>query len=111
MLGLSWQPEVAAGTRSPADVEAVFAHLRERLVLPIDIEYCPHAAGPPRCWCRKPLPGLGVLLMHRYQLDPSRCIYVGAGPQDPGFARKLGFIYRDADAFFGSQASRNTEVS
>ena len=108
VLGLSWQPEVAAGTRSPADVEALFTHLRERLVLPIDIEYCPHAAGPPRCWCRKPLPGLGVLLMHRYQLDPSRCIYVGAGPQDPGFARKLGFIYRDADAFFGSE---NSEVS
>jgi hypothetical protein len=43
-----------------------------------------------------------VLLIHRHQLDPARCIYVGAGPQDPGFARKLGFIYQDAAHFFAS---------
>jgi hypothetical protein len=27
-------------------------------------------------------------------------IYVGGGPQDPGFARRLGFQYRDAGEFF-----------
>lgn len=41
-----------------------------------------------------------ILLIHRYQLDSARCIYVGAGSQDPGFARKLGFTYRDSSAFF-----------
>jgi histidinol phosphatase-like enzyme len=81
-------------------VNAILARLNERLGLAIDVAYCPHGAGPPRCWCRKPLPGLGVLLMHRYQLDPAQCIYVGEGPQDPGFARKLGFAYRDAGTFF-----------
>ena len=100
VLGLSWQPEIAAGVRSVDDVNAVFARLSERLGLALEVEYCPHGAGPPRCWCRKPLPGLGVLLIHRYQLDPARCIYVGAGSQDPGFARRLGFTYRDASAFF-----------
>ena len=30
---------------------------------PIDVEYCPHPAGPPTCCCRMPLPGLGVLLI------------------------------------------------
>ena len=102
VLGLSWQPEIADGTRSAADVDAVFARLSERLGFAIDVEYCPHGAGPPRCWCRKPLPGLGVLLIHRHQLDPAQCIYVGEGPQDPGFARKLGFTYCDAAAFFAS---------
>jgi histidinol phosphatase-like enzyme len=97
---MSWQPEIADGTRSVADVKAVFARLNERLGLAIDVESCPHGAGPPRCWCRKPLPGLGVLLIHRYQLDPAESIYVGAGAQDPGFARKLGFTYRDASDFF-----------
>ena len=88
------------GTRSNEDAKAVFARMQELLSLAIDVDYCPHAAGPPACWCRKPLPGLGALLVHRHQLDPARCIYVGAGPQDPGFARKLGFAYQPADDFF-----------
>ena len=77
VLGLSWQPEIAGGTRSAEDAKAVFARMQELLSLAIDVEYCPHAAGPPSCWCRKPLPGLGVLLVHRHQLDPASCIYVG----------------------------------
>jgi histidinol phosphatase-like enzyme len=86
---------------TPADADAVFARLRELLDVAIEVEYCPHPAGPPVCWCRKPLPGLGVLFQHRHRLDPSQCIYVGSGGQDPGFARKLGFQYRDAAEFFG----------
>jgi aryl-alcohol dehydrogenase-like predicted oxidoreductase/histidinol phosphatase-like enzyme/predicted kinase len=100
VLGLSWQPGVADATLTAAQVEAGFARMRERLGAPIVVEYCPHAAGPPVCWCRKPLPGLGVVFIRRYRLDPSKCIYVGAGPQDPGFARRLGFQYREADEFF-----------
>jgi aryl-alcohol dehydrogenase-like predicted oxidoreductase/predicted kinase/histidinol phosphatase-like enzyme len=91
VLGLSWQPEIAARSRQHADVRAVFARVNELTGVPMTIDYCPHAAGPPRCWCRKPLPGLGVLLIHRHQLDPARCFYLGAGAQDPGYARKLGF--------------------
>jgi histidinol phosphatase-like enzyme/predicted kinase len=102
VLGMSWQPEVDAGVRTTSDVDAIFARLNERLGFRIDVAYCPHGAGPPRCWCRKPLPGLGVLLIHRYQLDPTQCVYVGAGPQDPGFARKVGFTYREAGDFFAS---------
>jgi aryl-alcohol dehydrogenase-like predicted oxidoreductase/predicted kinase len=100
VLGMSWQPEIAAGTRSAEDARAMFARMQELLSLAIEVEFCPHAAGPPVCWCRKPLPGLGVLLIHRHQLDPARCIYVGSGTQDPGFARKLGFTYHPADDFF-----------
>jgi histidinol phosphatase-like enzyme len=102
VLGMSWQPEIADGTQSAAGAEAVFARMNELLGLQIDVAFCPHAAGPPRCWCRKPLPGLGVLFVHRYNLDPRSCIYVGAGPQDPGFARRLGFAYRDAGDFFAA---------
>jgi hypothetical protein len=41
-----------------------------------------------------------VVFIQRHHLDPSQCIYVGVGPQDPGFARRLGFQYRDAEDFF-----------
>jgi aryl-alcohol dehydrogenase-like predicted oxidoreductase/predicted kinase/histidinol phosphatase-like enzyme len=101
VLGLSWQPDIAAGTRTAADVETAFATMSAALGLAIEFEYCPHGAGPPRCWCRKPLPGLGVLLIHRHQLDPSQCIYVADGPQDAGYARRLGLSYRPAREFFG----------
>ncbi len=100
LLGLSWQPEIAEGKRTRAEVDAIFAEMNERLGLSIEIEYCPHAAGPPRCWCRKPLPGLGVLLIHRHGLDPATCVYVADGPQDAGYAQRLGFPYRPASEVF-----------
>jgi diketogulonate reductase-like aldo/keto reductase/histidinol phosphatase-like enzyme/predicted kinase len=100
LLGLSWQPEIAEGKRTAADVDAVFAKMNELLGLAIEVEYCTHAAGPPQCWCRKPLPGLGVLLIHRHHLDPARCLYVADGPQDAGYAQRLGFQYRPAREFF-----------
>lgn len=100
LLGLSWQPEIAEGRRTDADAQALFARLNDLLGPTIDVAYCPHAAGPPRCWCRKPLPGLGVLLTTRHGLDPGACIYVGDSAQDPGFARRLGFQFRHASDFF-----------
>jgi aryl-alcohol dehydrogenase-like predicted oxidoreductase/histidinol phosphatase-like enzyme len=100
LLGLSWQPEITDKTMSVDDVEAAFARTQQVLGVPIEIAYCPHPAGPPICWCRKPLPGLGVVFINRYQLDPAGCIYVGGGAQDPGFARRLGFQFRPADEVF-----------
>ncbi len=102
LLGLAWRPEIAEQTRSVADVNAEFARMQELLGLAIDVEYCGHGAGAPTCWCRKPLPGLGVVFIHRHRLDASQCLYVGTGSQDPPFARRLGFQYRDAGDFFAS---------
>jgi aryl-alcohol dehydrogenase-like predicted oxidoreductase/histidinol phosphatase-like enzyme len=96
LLGISWQPEIGEGKRSERDVKAMFAIECERLGLEIDVEFCPHPAGPPRCWCRKPLPGLGVMFVNRYKLDAAQCIYLGSGPHDAGFARRLGFRFRDS---------------
>jgi aryl-alcohol dehydrogenase-like predicted oxidoreductase/histidinol phosphatase-like enzyme len=102
LLGLSWQPEAGDGRRSIADVDALFARMSELMGVAMEVEYCPHPAGPPRCWCRKPLPGLGVLLIRRHRLDPAACIYVGEGAQDPGFARRLGFTFRSVEDFFAA---------
>ena len=62
LLGLSWQPDIAAETLSVAMATAIFDRVREELGVPIEVSYCPHGGGPPACWCRKPLPGLGVAL-------------------------------------------------
>ena len=100
LVALSWRPDVALGAVTRDDVDAVHARIVEEVGLPLDILYCPHPAGPPICWCRKPLPGLGVLAFHRHGLDPAKSLYVGAGTQDAGFARRLGLEYRDrADVF------------
>ena len=103
ILGFSWLPEITDGAMTRADASALAAHVRDRLGVAIEIDYCAHAAGPPACWCRKPLPGLAVQAIHRHRLDPSRCIYVGSGAQDPGFARRLGFEYREAAEFFAAR--------
>jgi aryl-alcohol dehydrogenase-like predicted oxidoreductase/histidinol phosphatase-like enzyme/predicted kinase len=99
-LGMSWLPEVADGTLTAEDARAILSRARELLEVSIEIEHCPHGAGPPACWCRKPLPGLGVAFVTRHRLNPSECIYVGSGTQDPGLARRLSFQYRDAGEFF-----------
>jgi aryl-alcohol dehydrogenase-like predicted oxidoreductase/predicted kinase/histidinol phosphatase-like enzyme len=100
LLGISWRPEIAEGRQSPEVASAIIGRMCELLGIQIEVECCPHAAGPPACWCRKPLPGLGVVFVHRHRLNPAECIYVGSGPQDPGFARRLGFAYREAADFF-----------
>ena len=100
VLGIAWRPEISEQRLTSEQVDSEFARLRECLSVPIDIQYCPHGGGPPVCWCRKPLPGIGVAFIRKYRLDPSQCIYVGDGSQDPGFARRLGFQYRDAGEFF-----------
>ena len=101
VLGMSWRPEVGDDAAAARQVEQDIARMRDRLGIAIDVRYCPHGAGPPVCWCRKPLPGMALAFVMQYRLDPSQCIYVGSGPQDPGFARRIGFQFRDANEFFG----------
>lgn len=96
LLCVAWRPDIGEGQRSADDVNATFTREGARLGFEMEVECCPHAAGPPRCWCRKPLPGLGVLFVIRHRLDPSGCVYVGTGPHDAGFARRLGFAFLDS---------------
>jgi histidinol phosphatase-like enzyme len=100
LLGLSWQPEVAAGIRTPEEVTALFAHANAELGIEADCVFCPHGAGPAVCWCRKPLPGLGVLLVERHQVDVARSVHVGEGASDATLARVLGLSSRRADELF-----------
>ena len=101
LAAIAWHPEIAEGTATPEAVAATLARTAELLGGGIDLLHCPHAAGPPRCWCRKPLPGLGVELVARLRLDPTQTIYAGLDAVDRAFAARLGFLYRDAGELFG----------
>ena len=100
LAAIAWHPEIAEGTATPEAVAAALVRTAELLGGRIDLLHCPHAAGPPRCWCRKPLPGLGVELVARHRLDPAQTIYAGVDAVDRAFAARLGFDYRDAAELF-----------
>lgn len=86
-------------TREAAD--ACFARTVELLGLPVkEIAYCPHSAFPAACFCRKPMPGLGVQLIMKYQLAPEHLVMVGDMDSDEAFARGIGAKYFDAKEFF-----------
>ncbi|HTL32852.1 MAG TPA: aldo/keto reductase [Kofleriaceae bacterium] len=84
LAGTTWQTSPAADAR-----------LRELLGLPIDVLRCPHPAGPPVCWCRKPMPGLALAFARAHDVDLARSVHVGHGPADRGFAVRAGLDYFD----------------
>jgi phosphoglycolate phosphatase-like HAD superfamily hydrolase len=79
---------------------ALDERLAELLGLAIVVGRCAHPAGPPVCWCRKPLPGLALAIAHAHDVDLARSVHIGRGPADRGFAQRAGMRYADvADGF------------
>ncbi|HWF33944.1 MAG TPA: aldo/keto reductase [Solirubrobacteraceae bacterium] len=101
-----WEAAVAAGDRgahhlvfdwiadgAPDALEPWIARLADAVSGPVHGAFCPHAAGPPRCWCRPPLPGLALAFARAHDLDPSRSALIGAGPAHRTLATALGARY------------------
>lgn len=98
---VSNQSGVASETLTKEAAEAAFARTVELLGLPVaEVMYCPHPAFPVGCFCRKPLPGLGVSLIHRHKLAREHLIMVGDMDSDRDFAKGVGARYFDAAEFF-----------
>jgi histidinol-phosphate phosphatase family protein len=98
---VSNQSGIAGGTLTREAAEAAFARTIELLGLPVaEVAYCPHPAFPAGCFCRKPLPGLGVSLIQRHQLAREHLVMVGDMDSDQDFARALAVRYVTADDFF-----------
>ncbi len=98
---LSNQSGISSGKLTQLDAEGAFQRTAELLGLPVvEITYCPHPAFPVGCFCRKPLPGLGVYLIRKYKLDMKHLVMVGDMDSDAGFARGIGAKYYDANHFF-----------
>ena len=106
---VSNQSGVSSGKLSKEDADGAFQRTVELLkaeekdLVVKEIAYCPHTAFPAGCFCRKPLPGLGVYLMQKHLLDPSQWVMVGDMASDAEFAKNIGAKYFDAASFFVQQ--------
>ncbi len=83
-----WSPDAA-----PDALEPDLARLAAAIDGPAEAVLCPHAGGPPTCWCRPPLPGLPLAFARAHDLDPARSILIGTGPAHRNLAAALGARY------------------
>ena len=93
VAGTTWQPGA-----DPAAIVALADCLRGALEIDITVLACMHPAGPPICWCRKPLPGLAMRFAHERDVDLSKTLHLGRGPADRGFALRAGMPYVEISA-------------
>jgi aryl-alcohol dehydrogenase-like predicted oxidoreductase len=96
----AWRPDVARGKLALDVVQAEVARAREHLGIEIDIACCPHDAGPPICWCRKPLPGLVLEFAMRRGVALDQSVVVGSSAADRTMAQRLGMSFREVSEFF-----------
>jgi aryl-alcohol dehydrogenase-like predicted oxidoreductase/predicted kinase len=88
IVATAWMPDAP-------DPAALIDAIRARLPLLAGVARCTHPAGPPVCWCRKPLPGMGLLLARTHDLDLATSIHLGRGPADRTFATRLGLRFEE----------------
>lgn len=97
----AWRPKGGRGNAAAADFEAQAARVRELLGQRIEIACCVHDAGPPVCWCRKPLPGLMMEFAVKEGVSLERSAIVGTSAADRTMANRLGMTFHDSRTFFG----------
>jgi D-glycero-D-manno-heptose 1,7-bisphosphate phosphatase len=82
------QPDVARGTRTMENVQAMNDKVRFELPLD-DLLFCPHDAAD-QCGCRKPKPGLLVAAADKWGIDLPSSWMVGDRAGDVGAGRAAG---------------------
>jgi hypothetical protein len=87
-LVFDWSPD---GTVD--DLAEVAAVVAAKVSGPVTAALCAHAAGPPTCWCRPPLPGLPLTFARAHGIDLSSSIVIGIGPAHRTLAIALGARY------------------
>ena len=92
----AWRPQVARGTLTREAVDDSLAAARRALGLDVTFAVCPHDAGPPICWCRKPLPGSILEFAWRNAVDLARSLMVVRSAADRTMAERLGIPTLDA---------------
>jgi hypothetical protein len=87
-LLFDWRPDATVDVLD-ADAE----RLSTAVSGPVSSALCPHAAGPPVCWCRPPLPGLILAFAQTNDIDLSDSILIGTGPAHRTLATTLDADY------------------
>lgn len=87
-LIFDWSPD-----RPPDVLDPCVAQLSGVVSGPVETALCPHAAGPPSCWCRPPLPGLLLAFARTHEVDPARAVLIGAAAAHRTLATTLGARY------------------
>jgi HAD superfamily hydrolase (TIGR01662 family) len=100
LLGVSNQSGVAKGELTYEKASELFEHTNKLLGLDIEYQFCPHQSAPISCYCRKPMPGLGVDFILKHKLNRKECIFVGDMTTDKTFSERCGFQYVDQAEFF-----------
>ena len=100
LLGVSNQSFISKGIFTLEQAQQCFENTHVMLGVDIDYLFCPHQAYPQVCYCRKPMPGMGVQFIEKYKLDPSQCIMVGDMKTDQTFAERCGFQFINSQKFF-----------
>ncbi len=100
LLGISNQSGIGKGLITEAQAIACFERTNELLGVQIEYRFCPHYSFPIKCWCHKPLPGIGVQFIEEHKLDRAQIIMVGDLKKDAAFARAVGCMFTPADQFF-----------
>jgi aryl-alcohol dehydrogenase-like predicted oxidoreductase len=84
-LLFDWIPDGGMG-----DLGDAATRLAAEISGPVELAVCPHGGGPPRCWCRPPLPGLLLAFAGAHDVDPSRSVLVGTSAAHRTLATTLG---------------------
>lgn len=77
------------------------AQMQQLLDGDADIACCSHDAGPPVCWCRKPIPGTVLAFASRRDVALSRSVVVGSSSADRTMAERIGARFEESELFFG----------
>ena len=86
-------PHLVFDWRSDSGLAAEVERLEAAVSGPVESAVCPHGGGPPRCWCRPPLPGLPLAFARRHDVDPARSVLIGTSPAHRTLAGTLGARY------------------
>ena len=96
----AWRPQVERKETTLEEVDACFSRMQELLGLELDTACCPHDAGPPVCWCRKPIPGSVLEFAWRRGVGLTHSIVVGSSAADRTMAERIGARFEPSESFF-----------